>query len=203
MISTFASRLRSITTPPSLVPKPAKLWPPPRTDSKSPAPAANRTPACTSSTLLGRRTQAGLPAANSERLADSYSGPPGSMMSPPKSRRRVSSTEFMTFLSQENRWLSLLSPVGGPVRTATVGRRRCAGRGPAAGAGGAADDPDQLHRRRPSDTLGTCSESTQRPPTGQPVLAGPDRPRRGPGRDAMLGRCLESLHRPVALAARR
>ncbi len=61
------------------------------------------TPACTSPTLLGRRTWPGLPEAKTVRRADSYCTRPGSMMSPPKSRRRVSSAELMTFLSKGER----------------------------------------------------------------------------------------------------
>ena len=89
-----------------------------------------RSPACTSPTLWGRRTWAGLPEANSERLADSYSAPPGSMMPPPKSRRRVSSAELMMFLPQENsrypNWFLLVVMFGGHLLAAAVREGRAA-----------------------------------------------------------------------------
>ena len=58
---TSASPPRSITRPPSLVPKPWKLWPPPRTASGSPAPTAKSAATCTSETSAARRTAIGLP----------------------------------------------------------------------------------------------------------------------------------------------
>ena len=87
-----------MTMPSSLVAKPGKPWPPPRTDSASPHAGCEADRRLHVSTLVGRTTYAGWPARTPTAWRTAYSSGPGSMMSPPNSRRKLSTAELMTFL---------------------------------------------------------------------------------------------------------
>src|SRR5213593_3854148 len=85
-------RDRSITTPPSLVPCPGALWPPPRTETRTPSDRAKLTVCWTSAAPRHRTIRAGrrstLPFQT--RRASSYLASPATTSSPRTLRRRLS-----------------------------------------------------------------------------------------------------------------
>src|SRR5262245_61836441 len=85
---------RSMTRPPSLVPYPGALWPPPRTDTRSPNVRAKLTACWMSATPIHRAMSAGrrstLPFHT--RRASSYFPSPGTTRSPRRFWRRLSTS---------------------------------------------------------------------------------------------------------------